>query len=80
MRIYNADTDKKANKVTIYLTLNEAQEMRDSLEALLNDTKRFRHEHIPDQDFKREITICVYTEDDLSGLDERSKKLILQDQ
>jgi hypothetical protein len=80
MRIYNADTDKKANKVTIYLTLDEAKEMRDSLEALLNDSKKLRHEHIPDQDFKREITVCIYNENNLSGLDDRSKKLILQDQ
>jgi hypothetical protein len=80
MRIYNAETDKKANRVTLYLTPDEAKEMKDALEALLGDSKKHHHEHIPDSDFKKEITICIYREDNLSTFDERSKKLILNDE
>lgn len=79
MRIYNEDTDKKVNRVTLYLTPDEASEMRDSLEALLKNDKH-HHEHIPDSDFKKEITVCIYREDNLSSFDERSKKLILHDE
>lgn len=82
MRIYNEDTDKKINKVILYLTPDEAQELKDSLELIINNNEKYHHEHIPDRadDFKREITVCIYREDDLSGFDERSKKLILNDE
>lgn len=82
MRIYNLDSDKKVNKVVLYLTPDEAREMKDSLELLINNNKKHHHEHIPDRDsdFKREITICIYTEDNLSTFDERSKKIILHDE
>jgi hypothetical protein len=80
MRIYNADTDKKANKVTLYLTLDEAKEMKGALETLLSDSKKHHHEHIPGANFKKEITICIYKEDNLSSFDERSKRLILNDE
>ena len=82
MRIYNVDTDKKVNKVILYLTPDEAQEMRDSLELIINNNEKHQHEHIPDRedDFKREITVCIYKEDNLSSFDERSKKLILSDE
>ena len=82
MRIYNSDLDKPVNKVILYLTPDEAQEMKDSLELLINNNKKHQHEHIPDRDsdFKREITICIYREANLSSFDERSKKLILNDE
>lgn len=82
MRIYNVDTDKKVNKVILYLTPDEAQEMKDALDSIINDTRNHQHEHISDRedDFKREITVCIYRKDDLSSFDERSKKLILQEE
>lgn len=82
MRIYNEDTDKKVNKVILYLTPDEAHELKDSLELIINNNKRHHHEHIPDRedDFKREITVCIYKKDDLSSFDERSRKLILNDE
>ena len=82
MRIYNADTDKKVNNVILYLTSDEAKELKDSLEDLLSTDKKNSHQHIPDRDndFKREITVCIYREDDLSSFNERSKKLILNDE
>jgi hypothetical protein len=81
MRIYNVDADKKVNKAILYLTPDEAQEMKDSLELLIGK-KNHHHEHIPDRtdNFKREITICIYTKDNLATFDERSKKLILNDE
>jgi hypothetical protein len=82
MRIYNVDTDKKANKVILYLTPDEAQEMKDSLESILSNNQKHHHEHIPDRedDFKREITICIYQKDNLSSFDERSRQLLLNDE
>jgi hypothetical protein len=81
MRIYNEDTDKKVNKVILYLTPDEAQELKDSLELIINNNEKHNHEHVADRedDFKREITVCIYREDNLSSFDERSRKLILND-
>ena len=82
MRIYNEDTDKKVNKVILYLTPDEAQELKDSLELIINNNEKHDHEHIPDRedDFKSEITVCIYRKDNLSSFDERSRKLILNDE
>ena len=61
MRIYSVDTDKKINKAILYLTPDEAQELKDSLELIINNNEKHHHEHIPDRegDFKREITVCI---------------------
>jgi len=82
MRIYNEDTDKKVNKIILYLTPDEAEELKDSLELIIHNNEKHHHEHIPDRedDFKREITVCIYKKDNLSSFDERSKKLILNDE
>ena len=82
MRIYSEDTDKKINKVILYLTPDEAQELKDSLELIINNGEKHHHEHIPDRqdDFKRQITVCIYKNDNLSSFDERSRKLILNDE
>jgi hypothetical protein len=80
MRIYNVDTDKKVNKIILYLTSDEVHELKNSLDAILRNGKKHHHEHIPDNDFKKEITVCMYKEGELSSFDERSKKLILYDE
>jgi hypothetical protein len=80
MRIYNLDLDTKVNKVILYLTPEEAQEMKHALEQVMSDSKKYHHKHILDNEYKREITICIYKEDNLSSFDERSKKLILNDE
>jgi hypothetical protein len=82
MRIYNEDSDQKVNKVILYLTPDEAQEMKDSLELIIKNNRKHQHEHIPDREsgYKREITVCIYKEDNLASFDERSKKLILHDE
>ena len=80
MRIYNLDSDVRVNKVILYLTPDEAQEMKYALEQMINDNKKYHHKHIIDSDYKREVTVCIYREDNLSSFDERSRKLILNDE
>lgn len=64
MRIYDADSDRSIKNITLYLTDEEAGEMRGSLEGLLENTKH-HHAHISDADFQREITVCIYREENL---------------
>ena len=82
MRIYDPNTDKKINNIIVYLTPDEAQEMKTALELLINEGEKHHHIHISDheEDFLREITVCIYKDDNLSGFDERSRNLILHDE
>lgn len=79
MRIF--DEDKKSiNNISIYLTKSEALEVVNSLKYILeNFQHNADHDHINDIEYKREITLCVYDENDLSGFNEETKKLIQED-
>jgi hypothetical protein len=77
MRILNQKNDKALERIIIYLTFSEASELKDSVNSIL-ETKS-HHEHIPSDDYQKELTICIYDTDDLSSFDDRSKKLIKDD-
>jgi hypothetical protein len=79
MRILDEDGDKPLNAVIVYLTKTEAAELRDSLELILADPIG-RHEHVSSDDYRKEVTICIYDKDHLDEqFHERSRKLILED-
>ncbi len=75
MRILNLDTNEKINQATIYLTNSEAKELKDSLDNLLKNNSH--HEHISDDSYQTEITVCIYEKDNLGEFDTRSRKIIL---
>lgn len=59
MRIFDENSDKSLENVTLYLTLSEAKELRDSLIDLI-DKPLNNHSHIPSDDFQKELTVCIY--------------------
>ena len=75
MRILDEDTDRSITTIVLYLERSEAEELRDSLNLLLEDSSQ-RHEHVSSEDNRREVTVCIYDPDNLEGLNERSKTLI----
>lgn len=80
MRILDPDQDRALDEVAIYLTPEEAREMRDSLNHLLEHFQEpEEHVHVADSDFKHEITISIYTESNLKYFNQRSRKLIAED-
>jgi hypothetical protein len=80
MRIFDEDNKKSIKNVSIFLTKSEAQEIVDSLNDIIeNFQHNADHAHINDIDYKREITVCVYDENDLSGFNKEAKKLIKDD-
>lgn len=79
MHILDENTDQSITNVILYLTLSEAIEMRDSLQALINGPLN-NHSHISSDDHQKEITVCVYERENLNGFSERSKNLIINDQ
>lgn len=61
------------------MTREEALELKESLEMAIESNEEARHEHIPSEDYSKEITVCVYDPKLLEKFSERSKKLILED-
>ena len=78
MRILDEQNDKSLDAVIIYLTKKEAAELRDSLEQILVNHLG-RHEHVSSDDYRKELTVCVYETDHLDRFDDRSKRLIVED-
>ena len=59
MKIENAITKEQMDKVVLWLSRNEAAELRDSLDALLKNQNIARHEHVASGDFEREVTVII---------------------
>lgn len=78
MRILDDDSDKKLDNVSIFLTQEEAIQLRGYLNHLL-DNPKLQHSHLSSSDYKKEITICVYDDQKLENLNQRSIKLIKED-
>lgn len=78
MRILADDLDRPLDRVTLLLTREEAKELLDSLKPLIMDPSQ-HHNHVSDSDFKKEVTIAVYTPDNLKQFDARSLRLIESD-
>jgi hypothetical protein len=76
MRIVDEDNQKLIHNVSIFLTVNEAQEIWDSLEDLLNKFQNDAdHSHKYDPDYSHGITFCLYNENNLySSFTTRAKK------
>jgi hypothetical protein len=79
MRLLDEGSDKSINKVTIYLTKSEAEELYSDLKRII-DAPKNNHAHVSSEDYKKEITICIYGGNVIDeSLNERSKKLIKYD-
>lgn len=76
MRILDDDTDKSIESVTLLLTIAEAKELLDSLEQMIANPTKHQHAHVPDGEFKREVTVALYEEGKTDGFDARTKRLI----
>ncbi|MDD2377031.1 MAG: hypothetical protein PHD15_05705 [Clostridia bacterium] len=79
MRILDLDNDKSIKNAIIYLKINEAKELLDSINEIVKENDLNNHVHIGDIDFSHEITLTLYDEQKLDMLDERSRKIIIQD-
>ena len=79
MRILNEADDKPMNRVTLFLTMSEASELRDTLDGMLADPIGHDHGHVSSEDYRKEVTVCIYSPDSPNQFDERSKRLILED-
>ncbi len=79
MRILDADHDKALKNVIIYLQPEEAKELMNDLAELVEANDLKKHAHVNDLEYKHELTVVLYNENNLNGLNDRSRKLIEQD-
>jgi len=79
MRILNNENEGPLKDITLFLTKEEATELKDDLEKLIKNIGNNEHVHINDKEYVRELTVTLYNPNNLNHFDERSKKLILED-
>ncbi len=81
MRILDRGHDRPLSKIGLFLTKDEALELRDSLTSLLeNKARKGFHHHINNAEYSKEITLAIYSENDLSEFDKRTQHLIQDDE
>jgi hypothetical protein len=78
MRILNEDTNEKIDRILLLLTVNEANELSSSLHDII-DTPANNHTHIPSEDYKKEVTVCIYGTEIANKFSERISMLIKDD-
>lgn len=78
MFILDETSDKSLSNIILYLTPAEAVELRDSLKSLI-EKPIDNHSHISNINYDKEITVCIYDTNDLTGFDQRSIDLITND-
>jgi hypothetical protein len=78
MHIHDVDNDTVTSNAVLYLKASEAQELVDDLKALLKKPQG-NHAHINSDDYKKEITICIYDIDNLDDFDDVSREIILSE-
>jgi hypothetical protein len=79
MRILDTKADTAIKNIILYLRIEEAEELYDSIGALLEANDFSNHAHISDALFKHEVTVVLYDEAHIESLSERSKTVILDD-
>jgi len=75
MRIYDPESKRCLNSVTLFLTPDEASDLGFSANDLADNPKKHHH-HVSSSDCKTEITVAVHTPDNLAQFDEESKRII----
>jgi len=75
VKIYDKKNDRILKSVTIYLTPEEAHELADSANILYKEPSN-HHSHIANKDYTVEVTIAVYTPENIKQFDSKSRKIL----
>jgi hypothetical protein len=74
MRIIDKESKKTLNSVVILLTPEEAAELASKLKSL--DASKGNHLHVNDIAYKREVTIAIYTIENLDSFSEDVRNML----
>ena len=78
MKIYDSKSKRELGRVTLYLTPDEASELADTARSLAKNPNQ-HHGHVNNADYSREVTIAVYTPENMSQFDAESQRLLEDD-
>jgi hypothetical protein len=78
MRIYDVKHKRVLREVTLYLTPDEAGRLA-AAAADLAKSSRNHHQHVNDDDLASEVTIAVYTAENLDQFDSESRRILTGD-
>ena len=79
MRILDDDSNKKLDRISLFLTKNEALHLIGYLEQLIA-SKKSDHSHLMSEDYQKEVTLCLYEPTKVENFHPRIQKLILYDE
>ena len=81
MRISDDISDRKLDKVTLFLTESEALQLEGYLKQFIEKPKdKGLHFHLTSEDYQKEVTVCIYDPENIKALHPRAQKLIRDDQ
>ena len=75
MRIYDQDSKRTLKNVTLFLTPEEAADLGFSATDLSEHPEKHHH-HVSDAEYKIEITVSVYTDENINSFDGESRRVI----
>jgi hypothetical protein len=75
VRIYDPESKKTFQSITLFLTPAEAKELAESAADLASHPEKHHH-HVPDAAHAREITVAVYTPENQAHFDAESRRII----
>lgn len=61
MRILDTDNQGPVRRIQLYLTPDEAAELRRALDRLLQDPEGSEHEHVVAEDASRDLSVSIVT-------------------
>lgn len=77
MRFVNSSTRERLREVTVLLKREEAQQLLVSLQDLLEGSAG-HHVHVSDGEFRQELTLSLYSSQNLDSFDPASRRIILE--
>jgi hypothetical protein len=75
MKIYDPENKRVLSSVTLYLTPEEAAELASDARDLADHPEKHHH-HLDSNDQSAEITVAVYTPENISQFDSESRNII----
>ena len=75
MKIYDPKSKRLLTGITVFLTPDEAAELAAATQVLADDPY-LHNEHVANSDYSVEITVAVYTPENLQQYDEESRAII----
>lgn len=78
MRILDQESGQGLSNIILYLTKDEAAQLCSYINQLIEEPD-LHHAHMETDNYGKELIVTIYDPLKLAGFDERSKRLILDD-